>query len=190
MNTDYKIGAKALASRLKRVIKQCVGDYQTGFITNRFIGENIRFILDLINYANDTNLPGLLFFLDFEKAFDCIERGFIDRSLAYFTFGQSFRRWVSTLYINSTACVCNNGHSTGFFSVTRGVRQGCPLSPYLFILCADILSRAIIYNNNIKGISIHGYEVKVIQYADDTVVLLDGTVNSSTELFNTLNTIN
>lgn len=70
--TLLKTGAKALACRLKRVIKQCVGGYQTGFIANRFIWESIRFILDLISHANHTYLPGLLFFLDFEKALSAL----------------------------------------------------------------------------------------------------------------------
>ena len=112
---------------------------------------------------------------------------FIDRSLAYIHFGDNFRRWVSTFYSNSTACVCNNGYSSGFFNIKRGVRQGCPLSPYLFIICADILSRAIIHNDNITGLSIFGNEIKVLQYADDTVIFLDGSKDSVSELFNTLN---
>lgn len=112
---------------------------------------------------------------------------FIDRSLVYFNIGHTFRRWVSTLYANSVSCVCNNGYSTGFFPVKRGVRQGCPLSPYLFIICAEILSRSILNNNNIGGINVYDKCFKMLQYADDTVILTDGTRESIIELNNTFN---
>lgn len=133
-----------------------IGENQTGFIKNRFIGENIRFVLDVIHYTNKHNIPGFLFFVDFEKAFDRVDWGYIDCTLNYFQFGDSFHSWVKTLYKGSTACVLNNGHSTGFFPIERGVRQGCPLSPYLFILVAETLARKIIYDNAFNGLQFFG----------------------------------
>ena len=65
-----------------------------------------------------------------------------------------------------------------FFELSRGVRQGCPLSPYLFILSVEILAEAIRNNKEIKGIKIYNTEVKVSQYADDTTLILDGTEES------------
>ena len=103
---------------------------------NRYIGENIRLVLDSIKYAKDKNVQGIILFLYFEKAFDKLEWSFVEKSLHYFNFCPDIRRWVSTLYRNITSCVINNGHVSPFFIVTRGVRQGCPLSPYLFILAA------------------------------------------------------
>lgn len=123
----------------------------------------------------------LVFYTPFISFCNIDDRKYIFRS----TNKCMFNIWVSTLNMNSRACVFNNGYSA--FSVTRGVRQARPLSPYLFILWTDVLSRAIIFNNNIKGIDIHGCDVKVGQYADDAVVLLDATVNSSIELFKSLN---
>ena len=69
----------------------------------------------------------------------------------------------------------NNGWSSNFFKLERGVRQGCPLSPYLFILCAEVLADAIRNDNNIKGITVDGQEIKISLYADDTTLILDGS---------------
>ena len=75
----------------------------------------------------------------------------------------------------------NNGWASNFFSVHRGVRQGCPLSPYLFILSAEILAKAIRKNADIKGLLVKDTEIKLSQYADDTTLILDGSEKSLSE---------
>ena len=69
----------------------------------------------------------------------------------------------------------NNGWSSNLFKLERGFRQGCPLSPYLFILCAEVRADAIRKHNNIKGIFVDGQEIKISLYADDTTLVLDGS---------------
>ena len=76
--------------------------------------------------------------------------------------------WIRLFYHNTESCILNNGWSGSFFKLERGVRQGCPLSPYLFILCVEILADAIRKNESIKGITINEQEIKISQYADDT----------------------
>ncbi|PIK36905.1 pol-like protein [Apostichopus japonicus] len=186
LNTDYKIGAKAIAARLKCVIHKIIGPNQTGFMKGKFIGENIRFVLDLIDYASNHNIPGLLFLIDFEKAFDKLEWNFIDYTLSFFSFGNSLREWINVFYKRGNACVCNNGFSTGFFNIQRGVRQGCPLSPYLFILCVEVLALKVISNVNIKGIRVGNNVIKLSQYADDTTFFLDGSRDSFEETLSVL----
>lgn len=72
------------------------------------------------------------------------------------------------MYTNITSCVTNNGFSSEFFQLSRGVRQGCPMSPYLFILCVELLAIAIRENDHIQGITLGGITCKVSQLADDT----------------------
>jgi len=179
LNCDYKIAAKAIANRLKK-LSQLVNSDQTGFIQGRFIGENIRLIDSVINFAAAKNIPGLLLFLDFEKAFDSLNWFFIQRTFKHFNFGSSIINWVKTFYNNIESCVLNNGWSSNFFKPERGVRQGCPLSPYLFVLCAEVLAEKIRNTKDIKGIFVNQNEIQISQHADDTTLILDGSKESLT----------
>ena len=132
LNTDYKIIAKCLALRLKKVLQEIINSDQTGFLPGRYIGENIRLVLDMIDFTNTTNLPGLIFLADFEKAFDILEWDFLLQTLHFFGFGQDFITWIKVMYSDIKSCVLNNGHTSELFSLHRGLRQGCPLSPLLF----------------------------------------------------------
>ena len=167
-----------MGTRLKNVIPSIINPNQTGFIKGRFIGENIRFILDLIDYCDTNDIPGFLMLLDFEKAFDRLEWDFIYKCLSFFKFNSGFISWIRTFYSNSSACVINNGFSSQSFAISRGVRQGCPLSPYIFTICAEVLSILINHSQLIKGINIFEIEARIIQYADDTCIFLDGSVES------------
>ena len=101
--------------------------------------------------------------IDFEKAFDSVEWNFLDGALGlllllllfFFNFGKSIRRWVKTFYQNINSSILYNGRCSNSFSVSRGVRQGDPLSPYLFIFCAELLADAIKQNGQINGITVN-----------------------------------
>ena len=178
LNTDYKIAAKSIANRIKLILPNLINHDQTGFLKDRFIGENIRLIDGIIQYATEKNIPGLLLFIDFEKAFDSLEWSFIHDTLRSYGFGVSLINWVKTLYSHTESCILNNGWASNFFEIQRGVRQGCPLSPYLFILSAEMLASAVRKSINIKGIYVNGVEIKLSQYADDTTLILDGSHES------------
>ena len=143
-----------------------------------YIGENIRTIFEVIDNLNEDNLPGVIFFADFEKAFDSIDHNFIFKCLNYFNFGSSFINWVKLFYKTAKSCVINNGHISDCFNIERGVRQGCPLSPYLFILVIEILYSAVRKDNDIKGITLYNREIKNTAFADDATFILDGSRNS------------
>ena len=109
---------------------------------------------------------------DFKKAFDTVSRDFLFRTLSVFGFGPSFIQWIHTFYKNVSSCVLNNGFATSSFAVERGVRQGDPLSAYLFIIALEVLCVNIRNSNDIRGIKVDNEEIKVSLLADDLTVFL------------------
>ena len=172
LNTDVKLLSKVLAFRIKEVLPKIIHNNQSGYVEGRFIGEIIRTIDDIMEFTKSERISGILAFLDFEKAFDSIEWEFLHKCSEVFNFGPDFKTWVSVLYTDISSFVCNNGVHSDFFKVERGVRQGDPLSPYLFIIAVEILAIAIRTNNEIHGINLDDNEIKLLQYADDTTGIL------------------
>ena len=123
-----------------------------------------------MHYTKKLNIPGLL--IDFQKAFDSLEWDFLEAALTKFNFGPSLIQWVQTLYRGASSCIINNGWTSGYFSLNRGVRQGDPLSPYLFVIAVELLACKIRQNIDIKGVQIKNVEAKLLQYADDTSGIL------------------
>ena len=128
-------------------------------LKKRFIGNNIRIIEDIMIYTKQNKISGILLYIDFEKAFDSVNWKFLGKCLEAYNFGPKFRSYVKTLYQDISATVLNNGHISQWFHLGRGVRQGCPLSPYLFILVAETLSARIRENEAIRGIVVDNCEI-------------------------------
>lgn len=186
LNIDYKIATKCMAKRLEKILPMLINRDQTGYVKNRFIGENIRLISDVIESYEEKNLPGMLLFIDFEKAFDSLEWNFLFKVLEVMNFGPMFRKWIHTFYSNITSCVMNNGHASDFFQLYRGVRQGCPLSGLLFVLAIEVLAQSIRENENINGLKINDTELKLSMYADDLTAFIKDE-RSASQLFSLLN---
>ena len=186
LNIDYKIATKCIAKRLEKVLPSLINSDQTGYVKNRFIGENIRLISDVIELYEKKQLPGMLLFIDFEKAFDSLEWKYLFKVLELMNFGPMFQKWIHTFYSNITSCVINNGFASNFFLLQRGVRQGCPLSGLLFVLAIEVLGQAIRKNENIRGLKINDTELKLSMYADDITAFIKDDC-SANHLFNLLN---
>ena len=178
LNVVYKIGSSCIANRLKTFLPKLINEDQTGFVKNRYIGDNIRLIYDTIAYLEELNLPGLLLNIDFEKAFDSVSWDFMFKILKAFGMREDFCKWVDIFYKNLKSCVLVNGQASSWFDIKRGCRQGDPLSPYLFILVVEILGIMVRENDKIKGIIINNTEHKLSQYVDDTEFLLAGDKTS------------
>ena len=173
INVDVKIASKAIANRIRKCLPDLIHFNQTAYVSNRYIGDTLRSLIDIMNYTRDMNIPGLLLFVDFEKAFDSIEWSYMFEILKVFNFGPDIQNWVKMFYTNISSCVINNGVASKQFFLSRGVRQGDPLSPYLFTLAVELLSIAVRNDNLIKGIKIESKETKLAQYADDTTAILN-----------------
>ena len=172
LNVDYKIAFKAIATRIEKVLPLIINSNQTGFIEGRYIGENIRLINEILEQTEAQDIPGISLLLDFRKAFDTVEWSFIQNTLDLFHFGSNIKQWVKTFYNNTESSVLHNRFTTNYFKLSRGVRQSCPLSPYLFILGAEILAARVRLERNIDGITTFNTEHKISQFADDTSLFL------------------
>ena len=122
-------------------------------------------------------IPGIILTIDFEKAFASIRWDFLYECLKLYNFGTNFIHFIKTLYNETTTAVINNGNISKWFKPERGVRRGCPISPYLFILAVKILSSKIRSLKDIKGIKIGGTEIKISQLADDITCFIKDDVS-------------
>ena len=142
LNVNAKIISKVLATGLEKVISFLVTSDQTAYIPGRFIGESVSLISDILDHTDAAQLEGYIFAADIEKAFDSVDHNFIIGALEAYGFGPNFVQWVKTLLYDQKSCVMNNGHSTGYFNLERGTRQGDPISAFMFALTIDIMVRS------------------------------------------------
>ena len=170
LNCDYKLASKIITDRLKQVMPSIVHSDQTCSVVNRSIFSNLHLIRDTLDMINITDQTKILVTLDQMKAFDRVDHDFLMRVLSKFGFGPSFCRWVSIFYSNVfSRIICNGKLSTPVF-LERGVRQGCPLSPLLYVLTSEVLANQIRKNPAIEGFLLPGagsLQFKISQYADD-----------------------
>ena len=110
--------------------------------------------------------------LDYTKAFDSVEFGFIHKTFEAFNFGEQFRHWIKVIYKGGESCIANNGYLSSKFPIERSTRQGDPISPLVFILVLELLFICIRNDENIRGIRIMNNEVKLTSYADDATYFL------------------
>ena len=172
LNVDYKIFSKCIAERIKKVLAELIHPTQTGFVKGRNISDVIRTVMDIVEETDNANREGILLAIDFEKAFDSLSWEFLFKALEAFNFGQNTINTIKVCYNNISSCVINYQTTTRYFDVCRGVRQGDPLSPYLFIICLELLSIYVRNDSDIHGINYGESEVKLLLYADDITATL------------------
>ena len=186
LTVDYKILAKILANRLKKCLSHLIHPDQSGFLKGRNIGNNIRLIIDIIEYTELNHIPGAILLLDIQKAFDSVSHDFLLRVLRRFNFSTKFVNWIQGFYSGRKSYISNYGNFTKPIDMERGIFQGCPISPYLFLLVIETMALAIRQNSNIKGIPVEEKELKITLLADDSTCFIDGSVNSLKSLFDTI----
>ena len=184
LNVDIKIITRALAKTLAKVVGKLISRSQRG-LPGRHISTNLHILQDLIDFINKNGLYCALIFLDQEKAFDRMSHNFMIKTLRHYGFGENFINWIKIIYKDCSSRVKVNGFTTPPFSIDRGVRQGCPLSCLLYVLCLESLCLEIKNNNKIIGIKFEGHEHKDIEYVDDMSLAITD-LESIDEIFGTL----
>lgn len=154
LNHDAKIFASLLARRLNKVISCYIHPDQAGFIPSRQLTENIRKTLNVIDFCSKNNTQLVVMTLDAEKAFDRVETSYLIGLLQKLSFGSHFLNAIKALYANPRAQIFVNNLRSDDFRLTRGTRQGCPLSPLLFAIFLEPLAEAIRTHPDISGVDI------------------------------------
>jgi hypothetical protein len=172
LNTDYKIIARVWANRLGPILADIIGHHQRGFVPGRDGRENILNVQLIHDTMSWENLDGIFLFLDQEKAFDRVSHKTLNKVFKKFKWPKRFRKTVANMYKEDTtfASIITNGVlSDSTAPLNSGTRQGCPLSPLLFAIIADIFNQNIINNERFTGHYVGG-RTTISAYADDTVV--------------------
>jgi len=178
LNLDYRIASRAIAGRLLKGIHLVVHCDQSSGVLGRFIRDTVALLRDVVNYATSANVPVALLSLDQEKAFHRVDWRFLRSVLVHMGFGPSFVSWVDLFYLGIYSAVKVNGYLTHFFRLSRALRQGCPLSPLLYVLYTKILACSFRANPRIRGLLLSGASSPlsaVSQYADDTSLVVTST---------------
>ena len=178
LNVDFKIVSSAIAMRFKSVISEIIGPSQTAYIAGRYIGENTRLLFDTIALTHERKMPGMILAADFEAAFESVSWEYLRSVLRKLNFGPHFRNIIDLLYLNpcNYSRIMLNGHLGPQIYLKRGIRQGDPSSGFLFNMAVEVLAGQINKSNRITGISISpSKELRISQYADDTILLLNGS---------------
>ena len=154
----------------------------------KLAARTIAFLRDVVSFADTFDSPVAILSLDQEKAFDRVDWGFMYATLRKMGFASSFLKWVSLFYTDVQSAVNVNGYLSPFFPLSRGVRQGSPLSPLLYVLVSEVLACNIRANPRIEGLCLPGSsdpQSPISQYADDTslVVCSDDAIRASFEVY-------
>lgn len=173
LNADYKIMTKALAMKLASAVPGLIHKNQAGFIPGRSIFDQTQLAHLMIDYAEATEENGVIVALDQEKAYDRIDHEYMWLTLEKFEIPKQTIRTIQALYEHAETSAVINGVISSPFRVTRGVRQGDPMSCLLFDLAIEPLA-CMIRKSNLQGFRIPGEQERLITtlFADDTTVYL------------------
>ncbi|MCH99969.1 LINE-1 reverse transcriptase like, partial [Trifolium medium] len=179
----YKLLAKVLACRLAEAIGVLIPKTQSAFLKGRQLVEGVVAVNEVIDYAKKSGKDCLILKVDFEKAYDSVDWGFLDYLLGRFGFSPKWRAWMKACVCGGNVSVLVNGSPTNEIQIRRGLKQGDPLAPFLFLLVAEGLGglmRRAVEINRFRPFLVGGAAVPVslLQYADDTLCIGEATTEN------------
>lgn len=152
---QYKVIAKLLANRLLTVLPYIISNTQSAYIKERQITDGPMIINELISWSKKLKSKMMIFKVDFKKAFDSINWNFLDNVMTQLGCGITWRNWIKGCFKSATASVLINGSPSKEFSLERGLRQGDPVSPFLF------LTRVVGFRASLRAYNAQGRSQKI-----------------------------
>ncbi|KAL6562915.1 hypothetical protein OROHE_005502 [Orobanche hederae] len=180
----YKIIAKVLANRIRPVMETVIGDCQSAFVKGRNILDGIVILNEVIEEAKKKKKKRFIFKVDFAKAYDSVEWHFLLLMMERMNFPSNWRSWILECISSASANVLINGSLTEIFHFERGIRQGDPLSPFLFLIIAEGLNALVgraVERDLLRPVEVGRERVSIfhLQYADDTLFVVDGNLDNA-----------
>ncbi|KAG7564362.1 Reverse transcriptase domain [Arabidopsis suecica] len=192
-NTVYKVISKLLAGRLQTLLPCFISNSQSAFLPGRLLAENVLLASELVNGYGRKNIgPSGMLKVDLRKAFDSVKWEFILAILRALHFPDRFTAWISQCISTPQFSVSVNGQTSGYFKSSRGLRQGDPISPYLFVLAMEVFSRLMRSSFAAGFINHHPktkeLDISHLMFADDVMVFFDGSMFSLQGIADTMDT--
>jgi len=183
-----------LANKIKKILPNIVHDYQSAFLSGRLITDNALIVFEAFQYIRKPRKKNNGFMgikLDIAKAYDSMEWHFIENTLTAMGFLMKITNIIMQCIKSVTFSILINGQPTNYFQPKRGIRQGDPLSPYIFILCAEVLSSLIEKSQKegyVHGISIATNAPKIshLLYVDDSILFCSAKPEEAKVIMNIL----
>lgn len=187
LNVSFKIFTKVLTNRISTVASKTVGPTQSAFIPGRNIMEGVVVLHETIHELHRNKQSGVIFKIDFEKAYDKVKWSFIQQTLRMKGFSNTWCEWIDFIMTGGHVGIKVNDQIGPYFQTHKGLRQGDPLSPILFNVVVDML--AILINRakadgQVDGLVPHLVDggLSILQYADDTLLFFDNDVEKAANL--------
>jgi hypothetical protein len=178
LNVSFKIFTKVGTNSLNIVAKKVVSPTRTAFMPGRNIMEGVVILHETIHELHTKKRDGVIFKIDFEKAYDKVKWSFLQQTLRMKGFSLKWRRWVESMVTGGSVGIKINDEVGPYFQTRCGLRQGDPMSPILFNIVADML--ALLINRakadgQIRGVLPHLIDdgLSILQYEDDTIIFID-----------------
>ena len=178
LNTDYRLLAKVLANRFSAVLPDVIDAEQTAFLSKRTIGDNIMALQLFPHALAEKGKWALAAFCDFRKAYDTVDRAFLFKVMEALGVGAGALRWVKLLLHDTRARAVANNCMSDAYRFEAGVRQGCPLSPLLYLFVGQALHRFLraqglgVVVETPAASPLSDRRLTALQYADDLTALL------------------
>jgi len=179
----YKLLAEVLARRLAKVMNSIISQNQSAFLNGRNLGDGVVVINEIMDFAKKSNLECLILNVDFEKAYDSVDWGFLVYMMERVGMCSKWISWMKACVCGGSMSVLVNGSPTEEINIQRGLKQGDPLTPFLFLLVAEGFSGLMC--NAVRLNYFEGFKVKEdgkvyshLQYADDTICVGKATVEN------------